>query len=501
MVNKLKFFTNDSSSIIDNNSTINHIVSLLLLFSFILIPFDDLPYFTQLGNISRRAAIYPLIIIIAILFFLSLKKLKVFFQPCIENFILIIFYIWVITSAIINISTIFNNFFKGASGFSKAAIHFTSLTLVILIYYGVQFILSQKNIRLIHIRTAITISFIPVILVSSIEILNLLNVFDFSSLLSKITYYLNLQLRGFVYGGRVRGVSAEASYLGMYCAFIFPWLLSYLYIHTTKLKQILSSISLLFLTLVVVTTKSRTATILLIFELVCITGLFLLFYKNIKAKIMTLSITIILGVSLVLYPTLIDKVTTYCNNRTSVSESPTDEPEKTDNKNQSNTSSQYNVSTIISSVADDNNLSNIARSAMQNSALKIGIDNPIFGVGIGQFAFNFSDYIKESDLRSHEVQVWLDNENPVWPPVHSLYHRFVSETGFIGALLYICFIFIICLKLFIKIIKEKKDTWGIFLLVSYASIAIGSLTIDTFLLTHFWLMSGIIVCYNKKQIN
>ena len=86
----MKFFTNDSSSIIDNNSTINHIVSLLLLFSFILIPFDDLPYFTQLGNISRRAAIYPLIIIIAILFFLSLKKLKVFFQPCIENFILII---------------------------------------------------------------------------------------------------------------------------------------------------------------------------------------------------------------------------------------------------------------------------------------------------------------------------------------------------------------------------------------------------------------------------
>ena len=119
----------------------------------------------------------------------------------------------------------------------------------------------------------------------------------------------------------------------------------------------------------------------------------------------------------------------------------------------------------------------------------------IKNIGVKEFQYLFKPLIYITIAISSYFLIRKNHE------VTNFNKKSLKQMSLIGALLYICFIFIICLKLFIKIIKEKKDTWGIFLLVSYASIAIGSLTIDTFLLTHFWLMSGIIVCYNKKQIN
>ena len=245
-----------------------------------------------------------------------------------------------------------------------------------------------------------------------------------------------------------------------------------------------------FILLVVIATKSRTAYILLLFELVSLFMLILLFYSNMKVKLYTTIIVCVSVILLLLYPKAFTLIMN-SNNEVEINQ-PTE--------NKAPVSSEYEVSSIVSSVTDSENLSNIARSSMQNAAIKIGIDNPIFGVGLGQFAFNFSDYISENSLRSHEVQVWLDESNPTWPPVHSLYHRIVAETGFVGLILYFLFFFIICLKLLIKIIKSKHDILGSLLLLSYCSIIIGSLTIDTFLLTHFWLMTPIVILYTNNKI-
>lgn len=220
----------------------------------------------------------------------------------------------------------------------------------------------------------------------------------------------------------------------------------------------------------------------------------LLFYSKPKVKIYTTFIIIVSFTLLTLYP----KVITLIMNR------PIETPNITENQTQTHpttTESGYEVNSIVSSVTDTENLSNIARSSMQNAALKIGINHPIFGVGLGEFGFNFSQYVSENSLRSHEVQVWLDNSNPTWPPVHSLYHRIIAEIGIPGAILYFAFIFTVCLKLLIKIIKSKNDILGILLLISYTSIIIGSLTIDTFLLTHFWLMTAIVTLYTQDKIS
>lgn len=485
----MQIITKNTNDIIKTKN-INIILSLLLLLSFILIPFDDLPYLTKLSGVGRRAAMYPFFIIIPIIAFLSLRKFKLYFELSLEKIFLLLFYLWIIISIGINISNILHSSYKGESGISKSIIHLITLTFVLLISYCTELILRQGKVTLFNIRTTIAISLIPVSIITLIEIINILNLLDLSNILEKITYAINLQLRGYVYGGRSRGVSAEASYLGMYCAFVFPWILSYLYTDKNKLKKLFFTLISAFILLVVIATKSRTAYILILFELVSLFMLILLFYFNMKVKLYTTIIVCVSVILLLLYP---KAFTLIMNSNTKVEiNQPTE--------NKAPVSSEYEVSSIVSSVTDSENLSNIARSSMQNAAIKIAIDNPIFGVGLGQFAFNFSDYISENSLRSHEVQIWLDESNPTWPPVHSLYHRIVAEMGFVGLILYFLFFFIICLKLLIKIIKSKHDILGSLLLLSYCSIIIGSLTIDTFLLTHFWLMTPIIILYTNNKI-
>lgn len=475
---------------------INNILTLLVLSSFILIPFDDLPYLTKLSGIGRRAAMYPFFIIIPIIFVLSIKKFKFYFELSIEKIFLLLFYFWTIIGIGVNISNILNSFYKGESGISKSIIHLITLTFMLLLSYSTELILRQRKITLFNIRTAIAISLIPVAIVSVLELINILNIMNLSSILERITYTLNLQLRGYVYGGRTRGVSAEASYLGMYCAFVFPWILSYLYTDKNKVKKIFFAFVSAFILLIVIATKSRTAYILLLFELVSLFMLILLFYSNIKIKLYTTIIVCISVLLLLLYPRIFTVIMNFNNSINNNNSNNINQSIETEPSN----SSEYKVGTIVSSVTDSENLSNIARSSMQNSAIKIAIDHPIFGVGVGEFAFNFSTYVDKDSLRSHEVQVWLDESNPTWPPVHSLYHRIAAEMGFVGLALYFIFFFTVCFKLLIKIIKSKYDILGSLLLLSYCSIIIGSLTIDTFLLTQFWLMTPIVILYTNEKI-
>ncbi|CUO42271.1 O-antigen ligase family protein [Clostridium disporicum] len=486
----MKILTKDSNSIIDN-PRIAKLLIVLFLSSLFLIPFDDLPYITFLGGLGKRAAFYPFFAIIPIIAYISLIKRRIYISLTLEKYILIIFYIWICISTVVNFNNIMSSSYKGTSGISKSLIQIITLTFVITSSYCIELIISTKKVSLYTIRKFISLSLIPVTFVSLLEIFNMINLYDLSHILEIITYTINTALRGFVYGGRSRGVSAEASYLGMYCAFIFPWIISYLYTEKTKFKKVFFSFISLLILLIVIATKSRTATILILFELVSLFGLVLLFYSNIRIKFITTLIIILFSLCLFTFPKLLGSIKTSLSNR--------DNPIITENS-QNIASSEYDVGSIVSSVTDSNNLSNIARSTMQNAAFKIGIDNPIFGVGLGQFAFNFSPYIQEDSLRSNEVKIWLDNSISTWPPVHSLYHRLFAESGLVGLLLYVSFVFIVCLKLLIKLIKSKKDILGMLLLISYSSIVIGSLTVDTLLIGQFWIMTPILILYTSDKL-
>ena len=179
--------------------------------------------------------------------------------------------------------------------------------------------------------------------------------------------------------------------------------------------------------------------------------------------------------------------------------------ENTNIETPSNIVNNYEVGGLISSISDNTIDSNISRSSMQKAALNIGIDNPIIGVGLGQFGFYVNEYIPEgAKENSYEVRNWIDTTVSVWPPVHSLYHRIFAEEGIIGLITYFAFIVTICLKLFIKIIINRNNKTncfiGIILLSSYSSILVGGLTLDQFVIPQFWIMSALCILYNNDLL-
>ena len=479
----------------DTSYSISKIMITIFLLSLFLIPFDDLPYIPMLGGLGKRASVYAFSILVAISIFLFIKNRKIFFINTIENYLILAFYSSCIFSIVINFSSISESLFKGQSGFKRVLIQLASITLLLLTLYTIQFIINKCEISIFTIRKYICLSFIPVGIVATLQLLNLLKLFDFSYIISKISYIVNSSLRGDLYGTRIRGVSAEASYLGMYCAFVFPWFFSYLLTAKKRTTKIyFGSISFIILALVV-GTKSRTAVILTLLDILVIGFLIVFFYKNVRTKILSSLTLIIMTIFLFNFSSLMDLI---INRPLS--------QENTNVESPSNTVNNYEVGNLISSISDNTIDSNIARSSMQKAALNIGLDNPVIGVGLGQFGFYLNDYIPEgAKENSYEVRNWIDTTVSVWPPVHSLYHRIFAEEGIIGLISYFAFIVTVCLRLFIKIIISRNDKikclLGIILLSSYSSILVGGLTLDQFVIPQFWVMSALCILYNNDLLS
>lgn len=489
----MNIFTTDQKKINTSFSDSKIMITIFFL-SLFLIPFDDLPYMSILGGLGKRASVYTFAILVAISIFLFIKNKKVFFINTIENYLILAFYSSCIFSILVNFPSISESLFKGQSGFKRVIIQLASITLLLFTLYVIQFIVAKCEISIFTIRKYICLSFIPVGIVATLQLLNLLNLFDFSYIISKVSYIVNSSLRGDLYGTRIRGVSAEASYLGMYCAFVFPWFFSYLLTTKKRITKIsFGFISFIILALVV-GTKSRTAIILALLDILVIGFLIVFFYKNIKIKVLSSLTLIVMTIFLFTFSSLMDLIINMPHSQ-----------ENTNIETPSNIVNNYEVGGLISSISDNTIDSNISRSSMQKAALNIGIDNPIIGVGLGQFGFYVNEYIPEgAKENSYEVRNWIDTTVSVWPPVHSLYHRIFAEEGIIGLITYFAFIVTICLKLFIKIIINRNNKTncfiGIILLSSYSSILVGGLTLDQFVIPQFWIMSALCILYNNDLL-
>lgn len=495
----INIFTNNTEEF-HTNYYISKLLIILFLLSLILIPLDDLPYFPMLGGLGKRASIYIFSILITLIFFLFIYNNKIFFIKSLENFLILSFFSFCILSIMVNLSSISNSFFKGQSGFKRVIIQVASITLLLITMYIIQFIVKKFKISIFTIRKFICLSFIPVSIIATLQLLNLLKLFDFSFIITKVSYLVNSSLRGDLYGTRIRGISAEASYLGMYCAFILPWFFSYLITSKNKITKLFYGAICFIILSLVVGTKSRTAIILTLMDLIVIGSLLLLFFKDVRIKFLSSLTLIVMIIFLFNFSSLMDLIINRPNihNNSNTSNPPIEAP--------SNTVNNYEVGELISSISDNNIDSNIARSSMQKAAFNIGIKHPLFGVGLGQFGFYLNDNLPEgSKENSYEVRNWIDNNISVWPPVHSIYHRIFAEQGIPGLILYFSFIVTICLKLFVKIILNRNDKIlcliGIILLSSYSSILVGGLTLDQFAIPQFWIMSALCILYNANSLN
>lgn len=469
----------ESDALIENKKIISLITGLFIA-SIILIPFDNIPYLDNLlGELSVKASVYPFLIIIPIIFLYTIKNRRLYLRNTMEVKMLGVYCFWVCVSIGINFSSILGNSFKERSGIQKLILQLMVLVFLLLISYSSSIIIRIKNIGLLKLRKYICLSLIPVGTYGFIELLNILNIVDFSYIIAKTSYFIQTYFRGEVYPKGIRTVTGEVSYFGMYCAFILPWIMSYIYTEKTSKKKILFTLINIYLLVLIVFSKSRTAYAITFLQIFIYSTCILIFKTSKQNKKIVLSmVSGIIAMFFVINNTVISKV-------------------KTD----VNSVSQISISSLVKSLSDKNNMSNVARSGMQRSAIQMGLDNPITGIGLGQYGFYAQRYLDEKAMTSHEVQTWANEDNGAWPPVFSLFSRIVAEQGIVGIVIWTSMLIYMVFSMIQQLRRKQNDILGISLLVSFIGVIISWFNADMFSMISFWLLLPFIIKYNNQKNN
>lgn len=455
-----------------NNEKINKLLYYLLFVGFLLLPIDNFPYFSFAGEIGRRLGLYPFIIIIPTTLMLIIMNKNIFID--INNFFVKIvgaFYVWTIISILLNLNTILGSVFKGRTGIEKLLLQILVLTFMVLVSYSVFFIVKRNKLGFEDIRKFVMGSFVIVGIYCVFELLTLLNIVDFSWLIQKISYFVHNDNRGIFYERGVRGLSGEASYFGMYISFVLPWVFSYIFTEK-KPKYVFIFLYLLLITFF---TKSRFAIAIIYVQVFLF---FALFIYNMKINIDKKKIVGVFVASIIVVAGLVNAIY-----------------DKGGVDKNGNASTGVSITQLVQSLTDPNNYSNIARVGLMQTAVSMGLDNPIKGVGLGQFAFHANEYVDEKALVSHEVQNWLDDNSQAWTPAFSLHTRILAEQGVIGFLIWSILWCYTLYKLFVIWKSKNNDYYGLTLIVSICGVLASGFNADTYAFLPYWVLISLSYVY------
>jgi len=82
-------------------------------------------------------------------------------------------------------------------------------------------------------------------------------------------------------------------------------------------------------------------------------------------------------------------------------------------------------------------ISNSTRLGMQAAAIGVAVSHPVAGVGLGAFGFHFEPFLPVWTFGNPELEEYVaDFPGTPWPSVHGLWARLAAETGFIGLALF-----------------------------------------------------------------
>ena len=442
----------------------------LLIFIFlaiILLPFNDLPYFKIFGELSGEGAFYPLLIgiLIWLVFILCGQKPTIPKDPV--SLLLGIFFLWVLISGIANYDSITTDMTKGRSGIEKYILQVMVLAFCLGVVLFIYNSLLSVNNYLEVIRFFILVSLVIAGIYSVIEIASLLGNDYAKNILGLIEPYIqNRPLYG-----RLRSVSGEASWFAMYCSFILPWIVSYIF---TEEKKALYIFIASYLLVMMILTFSRTAYFIAILQVGIVFPLILFVKTDIAEKKKLYSLVLVIIIAMIAGGLLANHI------------------------------SAAKTKDVITSFANKDSSyaqSNVARLGAQMTAINMGKHSPVFGVGLGQYGFNMADYVPEWALDNYEMKRWLSSSaDTAWAPVHSIYHRIFAELGLVGIFLWLSmWIWLLikcCQRFFISTKKYgKPDYFGMALLSSLIGVLMAGLNSDTFRFMGYWFIVAMGLLY------
>ena len=142
----------------------------------------------------------------------------------------------------------------------------------------------------------------------------------------------------------------------------------------------------------------------------------------------------------------------------------------------------------------EENVSNVTRTAAIKSALSMFTERPLLGVGLGQFGFLYSQHLQADDFRSYEVRAYiLDDEATPWPPIYSIHARLLAETGLLGYLIWLGFIFWLFARSCANTLRSDPDMAPLHLATAMTLLGLLILgaSIDSFRFFGGWIAAGL----------
>lgn len=136
-----------------------------------------------------------------------------------------------------------------------------------------------------------------------------------------------------------------------------------------------------------------------------------------------------------------------------------------------------------------------ARSAYLVSALGAYEESPILGVGLGASGFYMYDHLPDWSLTVvPEIARQLSPENKLYPNPKNMYARLLAETGLIGFILFLAFMFSLLADSLSALQTRNSFTryLGIAGLFSWIAIAMYNITQDSFATPNLWINLGIL---------
>lgn len=136
-----------------------------------------------------------------------------------------------------------------------------------------------------------------------------------------------------------------------------------------------------------------------------------------------------------------------------------------------------------------------ARSAYLIGALGAYEESPVFGVGLGASGFYIYDRLPDWSLTTvPEIARQLSPESRLYPNPKNMYARLLAETGLIGLILFVAFLFSLLADALTAL--RQPSPLGRFLgiagLFSWIAIGIYNVTQDSFATPNLWINLGIL---------
>jgi len=250
------------------SKVVNKILFLLIALSLFFLPINGLPNRRLFGELSVEGAFYPMLIAIILYGLIVIQKGSINKPNLLSFQLLTLFFAWVLISGILNFHGILTNFTKGRSGIEKFVLQF-----ILLLFGFFSSILSYITLKsfnkkdiLFIFRKCILFSFLFAGIYSLvIEIPAELGHGWAISILGFITTIIHGSES--LYLDRLRSLSGEASWFGMYLSFVFPWLMSY-YFTASKTYKYYYLVIIIYALILTFLTYSRTAYFIIAFQII-----------------------------------------------------------------------------------------------------------------------------------------------------------------------------------------------------------------------------------------